>query len=324
MNAFLLDDGRLRSGWRFLVSVFLVLVAYFVAGNLSVLVAGNHHRVEDVIFRPLLMGLELIAFLFITRLFDQPEGSAWDYIGLRRQRWLRESVQGALLGFGMIISAMMFISFFFDLTLNITITPRGLLAAAVVFGVLVTAAMAEELMFRGYPFQRLVEGLGTTGAIIVLSLMFGAVHMQNPHVSENRWVQNFAFTNTLLIGIVLAFCYLRTRALWLPWGVHFGWNAALGAVYGLPVSGISQFATVVKGKATGPEWLLGGRYGLEGGMLGTVVILLGLGYVLMFVKPIPITPPQAIVAEPQLDGIQSPAVPERLAPKPADGPETDL
>jgi len=324
MNAFLLDDGRLRSGWRFLVSVFLVLVAYFVAGNLSVLVAGDHHRIEDVIFRPLLMALELIGFLFITRLFDQPEGGAWDYIGLRRQRWLHDTVQGTLLGFGLIVLAMIFISVFFDLTLNITISPRSLLTAAVIFGVLLTAAMAEELMFRGYPFQRLVEGLGATGAVVVLSALFGAVHMQNPHVSDNRWVQIFAFANTLLIGIVLALCYLRTRALWLPWGLHFGWNATLGAVYGLPVSGISQFATVVKGKAIGPEWLLGGRYGLEGGMLGTVVILLGLGYVLVFVKPLPATPPQSVVAEPLPDGIQFSAAPERLAPNAAEGPQTDL
>ena len=324
MNAFLLDDGRLRSGWRFMVSVFLVLVAYFVAGNLSVLVAGAHRRLEDVVFRPLLMVLEVIAFLFITRLFDQPSGSPWEYIGLRRRRWLRETVEGALLGFGMITLAIGLIAIFFNIAATISLSPKSLVAAVVVFGVVLAAAMAEELMFRGYPFQRLVEGLGASGAVILLSAMFGAVHMQNPHVSDNRWVQIFAFTNTLLIGIVLALCYLRTRALWLPWGLHFGWNAALGSMYGLPVSGINQFATVVRGKVTGPEWLLGGRYGLEGGMLGTLIILLGLGYVLTFVKQVPLAPPRAVVAEPLLDGIESPRVSERPAPKPAVAPETDL
>lgn len=324
MNAFLLDDGRLRSGWRFMVSIFLVLVAYYVAGNLSALVAGAHRRLEDVVFRPLLMVLEVIAFLFITRLFDQPSGSPWEYIGLRRRRWLRETVEGALLGFGMITLAIGLIAIFFNITATISLSPKSLVAAVVVFGVVLAAAMAEELMFRGYPFQRLVEGLGASGAVILLSAMFGAVHMQNPHVSDNRWVQIFAFTNTLLIGIVLALCYLRTRALWLPWGLHFGWNAALGSMYGLPVSGINQFATVVRGKVTGPEWLLGGRYGLEGGMLGTLIILLGLGYVLTFVNQVPIAPPRPVVAEPLLDGIESPRVSERPAPKPAVGPETDL
>jgi hypothetical protein len=127
--------------------------------------------------------------------------------------------------------------------------------------------------------------------------------MQNPHVSDNRWVQVFAFSNTLLIGVVLALAYLRTKALWLPWGLHFGWNAALGLIYGLPVSGINQFAVVVKSKATGPEWLLGGSYGLEGGMLGTLVILLGLVYVIICIKPNADAYP-GLVAEPLPNGIQ--------------------
>ena len=303
MNVFLLDDGRLRSGWRFLVSVFLVVVANFVAGNLSVLIAGRHYRVQEVIYRPLLMLLELAAFLFLTKLFDQPEGSPWAYIGLPRRRWVRESIAGALLGLGMVTAAVIVIAIFFDLHVKVDLSLRTVIFAAVVFGIILIAAMAEELMFRGYPFQRLVEGMGAIGAILVLSAMFGAVHMRNPHVSDNRWVQIFAFSNTLLIGIVLAIAYLRTRALWLPWGLHFGWNAALGLLYGLPVSGINQFSVIVKSKASGPEWLLGGGYGLEGGMLGTLVILLGLGYVVLFVKQVQASP-VAAVDELLQDGIQ--------------------
>jgi len=303
MNVFLLDDGRLRSGWRFLVSVFLVVVANFVAGNLSVLIAGRHYRVQEVIYRPLLMLLELAAFLFLTKLFDQPEGSPWAYIGLPRRRWVRESIVGALLGLGMVTAAVIVIAIFFDLHVKVDLSLRTVIFAAVVFGIILIAAMAEELMFRGYPFQRLVEGMGAIGAILVLSAMFGAVHMRNPHVSDNRWVQIFAFSNTLLIGIVLAIAYLRTRALWLPWGLHFGWNAALGLLYGLPVSGINQFSVIVKSKASGPEWLLGGGYGLEGGMLGTLVILLGLGYVVLFVKQVQASP-VAAVDELLQDGIQ--------------------
>jgi membrane protease YdiL (CAAX protease family) len=304
MNVFLLDDGRLRSGWRFLISVFLVVVANFVAGNLSVLIAGRHYRVQEVIYRPLLLLLELAAFLFLTKLFDQPEGSPWAYIGLPLRQWLRESMIGALLGFGMVTAAVVVIAIFFNLQVKINFTLRTMIFASIVFGILLAAAMAEELMFRGYPFQRLVEGMGAIGAILVLSAMFGAVHMRNPHVSDNRWVQIFAFSNTLLIGIVLAIAYLRTRALWLPWGLHFGWNAALGLIYGLPVSGINQFSVIVKSKASGPEWLLGGGYGLEGGMLGTLVILLGLVYVLLFVKQAEAFDTRPSVDESLPDGIQ--------------------
>jgi hypothetical protein len=133
-----------------------------------------------------------------------------------------------------------------------------------------------------------VEWIGPSGAIVVLSALFGAVHLHNPHVSDSRPVQVFAFFNTLLIGIVLALAYLRTKALWLPWGLHLAWNATLGLVFGLPVSGISVFSVLVKAKARGPEWFLGGGYGIEGGALGTILVLLGLVYVLLFLEPVSI------------------------------------
>ncbi len=305
MNPFLLDDGRLRSGWRFLLSVVMVVAANFIAGNLSVLFAGNHYRIQEVIYRPLLMALEIVSFLFLAKVFDQSDENAWSYIGLRSQRWLRDTIEGALLGLGMVTLAVVVIAVAFKISVTVNLNAKSLATGIAVLAVLLAAAMAEELMFRGYPFQRLVEGLGATGAIVVLSALFGLVHMQNPHVSDDRWVQVFAFSNTLLIGVVLAICYLRTKALWLPWGLHFGWNATLGTIYGLPVSGINQFAVMVKGKVSGPEWLLGGRYVLEGGMLGTIIIVLGLVYVLRFVRPVLATPASSTVAEPLVNSIQS-------------------
>jgi membrane protease YdiL (CAAX protease family) len=222
----------------------------------------------------------------MTRIFDQPEGSSWTYIGLPRRNWGRELLAGTLLGIALIFLAVVIIAIFFNYHITqITLNPRTLILPIVVLFVLVTGALAEELMFRGYPFQRLVEWVGPAGAIMILSALFGAVHLHNPHVSDSRAVQAFAFSNTLLIGIVLALAYLRTRALWFPWGLHLAWNATLGLVFGLPVSGISSFALLVKAKARGPEWFLGGGYGIEGGALGTLLVILGLGYVVLFVKP---------------------------------------
>jgi hypothetical protein len=80
--------------------------------------------------------------------------------------------------------------------------------------------------------------------------------------------------STVLVGVLLALAYLRTRALWLPWGIHWGWNATLGLVFGLPVSGL-DFSVLVDATVQGPEWLTGGAYGLEASALGTAVILLG-------------------------------------------------
>jgi membrane protease YdiL (CAAX protease family) len=293
MNLFLFDDGRLRVGWRFAFAVVIIILTNFIAGTLAATVAGKRPLIEDTIYRSLLMVLLLGSFAGMARIFDQPEGNVWTYLGLPRRNWLRQALTGAILGFVLIFAAIVIIAIFFNYHITrIVLSPRTLELPFLVAFILLTGAMAEELMFRGYPFQRLVQAIGKLGAILVLSALFGFVHLRNPHVSDSQAVQVFAFINTLLIGVVLAIAYLRTRALWLPWGLHFSWNFTLGLIFGLPVSGITQFSLLLKAKVHGPDWLLGGGYGLEGGFLATVLALLGLLYVIVFVKPAPPEWPQ--------------------------------
>jgi membrane protease YdiL (CAAX protease family) len=294
MNLFFADDGRLRSGWRFALAVIVVLLANFIAGLIAVGIAGRHGQMLDVIYRPLLVLLQLAGFFLLTQLLDRPAESPWQYNGLPRRHWFRDTIAGALLGFVLIGIAVVTIAAFFRLNIvSIRFNPRTVTVGIVVFGVILAAAMAEELAFRGYPFQRLVEGAGPAGAILLLSAMFGGIHMFNPHVSDSVLVRIAAFSNTLLIGIVLCLAYLRTRALWFPFGLHFAWNAALGLFFGLPVSGTNDFSVIVRSRAYGPDWFLGGGYGIEAGFLGTIVIILGLFYVIFFVKPVALAPAAA-------------------------------
>ena len=119
-------------------------------------------------------------------------------------------------------------------------------------------------------FSGLVEAIGPGGAIVVFSVLFGLVHLTNPGASF------WGLLDTVVIGIVLSLAYLRTRALWLPWGFHFAWNATLGLVFGLPVSGLRLFNAVIHTTANGPRWLTGGAYGLEASLPGALVVLLAL------------------------------------------------
>jgi hypothetical protein len=144
--------------------------------------------------------------------------------------------------------------------------------------VLAAGACAEEVAFRGYPFQRLIEAIGPVAAAIVLSLLFGAVHFLNPHASV------LGFLNTALIGLLLAFAYLRTRTLWMSIAIHFFWNLTLGLVFGLPVSGLTLFSVVTRARAVGPLWLTGGSYGIEASAETTIVVVLALMVVVVFVK----------------------------------------
>jgi hypothetical protein len=75
--------------------------------------------------------------------------------------------------------------------------------------------------------------------------------------------------------------YWRTRSLWFPFGLHWGWNWAMGALLGSPISGITTLAPnpLLRFSSNGPEWIGGGAYGVEGGVACTVALLLSTVYV---------------------------------------------
>ena len=137
--------------------------------------------------------------------------------------------------------------------------------------VLLVPAAAEEALFRGYPFQKLVEGFGPVLATIGVSVAFAAAHMNNPSVN------GFALANIFAAGVMLSVAYLRTRSLWFATGVHLGWNWSMAALLDLPVSGLELFdAPLYEPVERGPAWLSGGAFGPEAGLAGLLGLLLAL------------------------------------------------
>jgi hypothetical protein len=146
------------------------------------------------------------------------------------------------------------------------------LQTLVLSGVLfIIAALAEEALLRGYPLQTMTRaGLFAVGAVIT-SVLFAALHMSNPNFRLG-----IPALNLVIAGIWFAVAYWRTRSLWLPLGIHWAWNWALGSLFGLPVSGLTDIAPnpLLRGVDLGPVWLTGGEYGVEGGIAGTVALIL--------------------------------------------------
>jgi membrane protease YdiL (CAAX protease family) len=131
---------------------------------------------------------------------------------------------------------------------------------------LLFGAVGEEMLFRGYGFQVLVKGIGPFATILPVSVLFGLAHSQNLNFGP------LALLNTILWGVVLGFAYLRSGDLWLPIGLHFGWNWAL-PMLGSNLSGFTMDVTgyVMHWKAG--DKLSGGAYGPEGGLLTTAVAI---------------------------------------------------
>jgi membrane protease YdiL (CAAX protease family) len=119
------------------------------------------------------------------------------------------------------------------------------------------AGVLEEILFRGVIFRIVEEALGSWIALGVSAAIFGFLHLVNPHGTLQG-----AIAIIFEAGIVLAAAYMLTRRLWLPIGIHVGWNFTQGGVFGAAVSG-SAASGLLHGTLTGPDWLSGGVFGPE-------------------------------------------------------------
>ncbi|HXS00579.1 MAG TPA: CPBP family intramembrane glutamic endopeptidase [Pyrinomonadaceae bacterium] len=274
---FLNDVGRLRSGWRVVIFVLaFIAVSFLIAtvlrAGFAVVTAfapGIPHPefIAELIFRAGLLGAALGAGYLCTKFL---EGLPWRSLGLTfHTGWFRDLAIGFAVGFGSLLIAVAIAS----KGLHFSFTTAGLATVRSLIGSLVllfAAALAEEAMFRGYGLQTLSRAKLAWLGVLLTSVPFALVHLSNPNV-----VPVVTFANTALAGIWLAAAYLRTRSLWLALGVHWSWNWALGWFFGLPVSGINLVSNpLLQGQESGPKWLTGGTYGIEGGVACTISLIL--------------------------------------------------
>ncbi len=143
-----------------------------------------------------------------------------------------------------------------------------MLAGGAVTLLLLGAAFAEELLFRGYPFRVLHRRFGPVPAVIATSVAFGLMHGANPGVTP------LALVNLTLAGVLLGVAYWRSGSLWFVTGLHFGWNWVMAAS-GLPVSGLDVSISGLEAGVTGPVLWTGGPFGPEGALMITFVTALG-------------------------------------------------
>lgn len=273
--------GRLRSGWRLGFYLFTFIALYILIETfLRVVYAVGRAFIPplpyarysaDMIYRWTVLATALGAGYFCGRFL---EGLPWRSLGLTlHQRWFRDLIVGTVIGFAALALAVGIatagggLRFSFVGSQLLLAAARSLLTSG---ALLFVAALAEEATFRGYPLQTLTRaGLMWLG-VVLTSVPFGFAHLWNPNV-----VPGVTLANTVLAGVWLGVAYLKTRSLWFPLGVHWGWNLSLGWFFGLPVSGGRLVSTsILRGDDVGPAWLTGGNYGIEGGVACTIALIL--------------------------------------------------
>ncbi len=273
-----LDSITQRRSERLLqLALFVTSASWFlasdtVAGRAS---RGISQRLSLDVSRPLLTSLFLLFLLAIG--FSILQGiarrgsSLREVLGLpKRPTARREWLLGAALGWGLVVLAILPLALAGTLDIQFWTESRAFSLLFLNLVTLAVAALVEEVAFRGYPFRRLIEAIGPVAATIVMSVLFGLLHALNPGAT---WTSTVV---TMLAGLLLSVAWLRTRGLWLGWGFHFGWNASMGILFGLPISGINDFSSIVETRAIGRLSLTGGAYGPEGAAFTAVVLSIGI------------------------------------------------
>jgi CAAX protease family protein len=141
-----------------------------------------------------------------------------------------------------------------------------LASVAFLLFVLLFAAFGEEMLFHGYAFQLLVRRVGPFATILPAAVLFGLAHLGNENSS---WL---GIGNTMLFGVLFGYAYLRTSSLWLPIGLHFGWNVVV-PLLGANLSGFTMDVTGYELRWKASDLVSGGAYGPEGSVLTTAIVV---------------------------------------------------
>lgn len=139
-------------------------------------------------------------------------------------------------------------------------------------------AVGEEIMFRGFMFRWIDSRFGFVAALVVSSVLFGLIH-----VGQGDLLSCLAIA--VEAGLLLGAAYRYAGNLWLPIGMHWGWNFAQGSIFGFSVSGTDGGASLIKPMLTGPQWLTGGEFGAEASVVAIVIgLALGLWFAVQAVR----------------------------------------
>jgi membrane protease YdiL (CAAX protease family) len=265
-------SNRLLQLALFIVSMVWVLCSQGLAAHAAHGIALRFFLLPE---RPL---LSAIFFLFLLAIgfsmlqaLPRHGGTLRDVLGLpSRPTARREWTLGAAIGWGSVVFAVLPMALAGTLHVTFWTAPRSFGLLILNLATIVVASLAEEAAFRGFPYRRLIDAFGPVAATICMSILFGILHALNPGATLASTLI------TMLAGLLLSIAWLRTHGLWLPWGFHFAWNASMGLLFGLPVSGITDFSSIVQTRTFGRFWLTGGDYGPEGALLTAAVLLIAL------------------------------------------------
>jgi membrane protease YdiL (CAAX protease family) len=285
------EFGRVRSGWRFAAFLlsFLVTSVVVLSAAVSVLSAlptgfAPYSLLSFVVQFGVSFAVVMFFGWFYGKIFEDLPFRALGF-GLTKN-WFLNLIWGLATGAASLAFAALIAFVFGGLTFqwnDSAGTAAILLTLGTTLLIFLLGAAFEEAFLRGYALQTFSRAKLAVFGTVLTSLIFATMHNGNPGANPLSWL------NTFLAGIWLAVAYFRTRDLWFPFGVHLAWNWFQGSVFGISVSGLDKLAPapLMRAADSGPAWLTGANYGLEGGAACTAALIAStaLIYFLPIFKP---------------------------------------
>jgi len=166
---------------------------------------------------------------------------------------------GVLLGVGLVATYYAILMVLGNAELQATRQSAGELMVNLRYAAMQSAgtAVAEEILFRGILFRILQQGFGTTVSLAFSAILFALAHALNPDTTI------LGIVGIVGGGLMMATAYAATQRLWLPIGVHFGWNFALGGLFANPKSELGT-KPLMDFHFEGRDYLTGGAFRSDG------------------------------------------------------------
>jgi uncharacterized protein len=260
--------SRIRAYLQFIAAVCYFFLAQSLARHGAQGLAGPNWA--PLVEQAMLVFLLVLGYAAMGAWMDRQSGPVGAQGLDTRAGWLGEAGLGLSVGWSIAVICVVPLVVVGGIAIVLALQPSAwgwLLADTAFFALL---ALVEEIAFRGYGFQRFVYAVGPIGAAIGFAAFYAIIQALVPGASRASVAVSVVFS------LLLSMAYLRTRALWVSWGINFGWKASRALVFGLAVSGVNSHSPVVQGDPMGPFWLTGGGFGLDGTWIPFFVFLAAL------------------------------------------------
>ncbi|WP_029187919.1 CPBP family intramembrane glutamic endopeptidase [Streptococcus suis] len=285
-TAFISEKAKSRFNLNFILSPITALVLMAVA-----------ETVGYFAFMPLFfifidnafvtLSLELLAFAFISLAIILwarfVEKSPWLGLGMTKKGAFKDFILGWGIGAAMLITCVLLMWGFGAIQVTSFQFSANLVGE---FLILVLAwsiqGTTEELLTRGWMFSSLAAKHNIPVGILVSSLFFTFLHLGNDGISLIPLLDLTLFT------ILACLVMLKTGNLWVIGGLHAAWNCFQGNVFAFPVSGTQAGQAFIAVETSGPDWLSGGAFGVEGSIISLLIqagMITWLVYELYFTSP---------------------------------------